>query len=56
VSDYGLGDRGWIPGRGKRIFLLASVSRLADPFPRDKAWLGRDADYSLPSSAEVVNE
>jgi hypothetical protein len=25
-------------------------------FPRGKAWLGRDIDHSLPSSAEVVNE
>jgi hypothetical protein len=27
-----------------------------DPFPRGKARLGRDADHSPPSSAEVVNE
>jgi hypothetical protein len=27
VSDYGLGDRGSIPGRGERIFPLSSVSR-----------------------------
>jgi hypothetical protein len=26
------------------------------PFPGGKARLGRDADYSQPSSAEVVNE
>jgi hypothetical protein len=29
VSGWGLGDRGSIPGRGKRIFPLASVSRPA---------------------------
>jgi hypothetical protein len=29
VSGYGLGDRGSIPGRGKRIFPLTSVSRPA---------------------------
>jgi hypothetical protein len=29
VSGYGLDDRGSIPGRGERIFLLASVSRPA---------------------------
>jgi hypothetical protein len=26
------------------------------PFPRGKAWPGREADHSPPSSAEVVNE
>jgi hypothetical protein len=26
------------------------------PFSRGKAWPGRDADYSPPSSAEVENE
>jgi hypothetical protein len=26
------------------------------PFPGGKARLGRDADHSSPSSAEVVNE
>jgi hypothetical protein len=29
VSDYGLGDRGSIPGGGKGFFPLASVSRPA---------------------------
>jgi hypothetical protein len=29
VSDYGLDDKGSIPGRGERIFLLAPASRLA---------------------------
>jgi hypothetical protein len=26
------------------------------PFPRGKAWSGRDADHSPPSSAEVKND
>jgi hypothetical protein len=26
------------------------------PFPGGKAWPGRDADHSPPSSAEVENE
>jgi hypothetical protein len=51
------------------IFSLASVSRPVlgstqppvqwvpgGPFPGGKARLGRDADHSPPSSAEVVNE
>jgi hypothetical protein len=51
------------------IFPLASVSRPAmgptqspvewvpgGPFPGNKARPGRDADHSLPSSAEVKNE
>jgi hypothetical protein len=47
------------------IFPLASVSRPAlgpctmgtgAHFPGAKARLGRDADYSPPSSAEVKNE
>jgi hypothetical protein len=62
VSDYGAerpGDRGSIPGRGERIFPLASVSRPAlgptqtpvqwVPFPGGKARPGRDADHSPPS-------
>jgi hypothetical protein len=69
VSDYGLDDRGSIPGRGKGFFSLASVSRPAlgptqPPVqwvpevlsPGGKARPGRDADHSTPSSAEVVNE
>jgi hypothetical protein len=70
VSDYGLDDRGSIdPRQGQRIFLLAAASRPAPgphpssysvgtggPFPGVKARLGRDADHSLPSSAEVKNE
>jgi hypothetical protein len=60
VSDYGLDDRGSIPGRGKG-FPLASVSRPAlgptqPPVqwvpgvlsPGVKARPGRDADHSPP--------
>jgi hypothetical protein len=69
VSDYGLDDRGSIPGRGQRIFPLTSVSRPAlgptqPPVqwvpgvlsPGAKARPGRNADHSPPSSAEVMNE
>jgi hypothetical protein len=67
VPDYGLGDRGSIPGRGKGFFSLTSVSRPAlgptqppvqwgGPLPVGKARPGRNADHSPPSSAEVVNE
>jgi hypothetical protein len=71
VFDYGLDDRairGSIPGRGKRIFPVASMSRRAlgpiqSPVqwvpgvlsPGVKAGLGRDTDHSPPSSAEVEN-
>jgi hypothetical protein len=70
VSDYGLDD--WVTGvRSQRIkgfyLHLLCPDRLWDPpsllyngywgsFPRGKARLGRDADHSPPSSAEVVNE
>jgi hypothetical protein len=63
------GDRGSIPGGDKRMFHLSYVSRSAlgpiqppvlwvpeGPFPGGKAQLGRDADHSPPSSAEVKNE
>jgi hypothetical protein len=68
LSEYRLKDRairGSIPGRGKRIFHLASVqtgsgahpaSCPGGPFPRAKARPGRDADHSRPSSVEVKNE
>jgi hypothetical protein len=61
VSDYGLDDRGSIPRRGKRIFPLASVSRLhlgvhPASFPSAKVQPWCDADQSLPPSAEVKNE
>jgi hypothetical protein len=57
------------PRQGQRIFLLAPASRPAlgptqppiqwvpgGPFPGGKAWPGRDADHSPPSTAEVKNE
>jgi hypothetical protein len=62
------GDRGSIPGRGKRIFPLNCIHTgsgthpascpmsTGGPFPGGKARPGRDADHSLPSSSEVVNE
>jgi hypothetical protein len=62
-----LGDLGSIPGRGERIFSLASVSRPAlgssllyngyrGSFPGSKARPGSDADHSPPSSSDVENE
>jgi hypothetical protein len=69
VSDYGLDDRGSIPGGGKGFFLYPLCpDRLWGPpillyngyrgvlSPGVKARPGRDADHSPPSSAEVVNE
>jgi hypothetical protein len=57
------GDQGSIPGRAKRIFPVASGAYPASctvgtggPFHGAKARLGRDADHSPPSSAEVENE
>jgi hypothetical protein len=58
------GDRGSIPGRGERIFPIASVSRpVLGPTQPPVQWilagakarLRRDADHTL-SSAEVENE
>jgi hypothetical protein len=41
VSDYGLGDRGSIPGRGDKIFPLTSVSMgTGGPFPGGKSAAG----------------
>jgi hypothetical protein len=71
VSDYGLDDRaiGVRSPAGQRVFPLASVSRPAlGPTQPPVQWLPgvlspgvkarpeSDADYSPPSSAEVVNE
>jgi hypothetical protein len=68
VSDYGQGDRGSIPGRGKGFFLWPLCpDRLWGPpsflyngyrgsFPWGKARPGRDTDHSPTSSAEVKNE
>jgi hypothetical protein len=69
IIVYGYGGRGSIPGRGERIFLLASVSRPAlgptqapvqcvplvlSPGGKARPWL--DADQSSASSAEVMNK
>jgi hypothetical protein len=68
VSEYGMDDRGLIPGRGNRFFFQslrpdwlwnhpASYSMSSGgPFLGGKAWPGREADHSPPSSAEVKNE
>jgi hypothetical protein len=71
VSDYGLDDRaiGVRSPVGTKDFssnLCAQTGSGAHPasctvgtrgpFPGAKAWPGRDADHSPPSSAEVVNE
>jgi hypothetical protein len=70
VLDYGLDDRviGVRSPAGATIFPLTSVQTGSGahpasctmgnggPFPGGKARPGRDADHSLPSSAEVVNE
>jgi hypothetical protein len=57
------GVRGSIPGRDERIFFLASLSRSAlRPTRPPVQWvpgvlsLGRDADHSPSSIAEVENE
>jgi hypothetical protein len=63
------GDGGSIPGRGERIFPLASVVQTGSgahpasypmgtggPLPGVKARPGLDADHSPPSSADVENE
>jgi hypothetical protein len=58
-------DRGSIRGRGKRILPLAFVSGAqpascpagtGDTFHGGKTQPGFDADHSLPSSSEVMNE
>jgi hypothetical protein len=65
-----MGDRGSIPGRGKRIFSSSPLSKPAlrpnQPpaqwvqegvlSPGDKAWSERDADHLTPSSTEIENE
>jgi hypothetical protein len=71
VSDYGLDDRVIefrSPTRAEDFSSSPCVqtSSGAHPasypmgtggsFPRNKAWPGRDADHSPPSSAEVKNE
>jgi hypothetical protein len=66
VSDYGLDDWGSIPDRGRGfLFKPLHPDWLWSPmgfngywglFPWGKAQLGRDADHSPPSSAEVKYE
>jgi hypothetical protein len=71
VSDYGLDDRVIgvrFPAGAKDFSSILCVQTgsgahpasctmgTGGPFPGAKAWPGRDADYSPPSSAEVENE
>jgi hypothetical protein len=71
VSDYGLDDRAIgvrFPAEAKDFSSSLCVQTgsgahptsctmdTRGPFPGGKARPGRDADYSPPSSAEVVNE
>jgi hypothetical protein len=71
VSDYGLEDRaiGVRSSAGAKDFSSVLCVQTGSgahpasctvvtgcPFLGGKAWPGRDADNSLPSSAEVVNE
>jgi hypothetical protein len=71
VSDYGLDDRaiGVRSPAGAKVFSSSLCVQAGSgahpasctmgtggPFPGGKALPGRDADHSLPSSAEVVNE
>jgi hypothetical protein len=63
VSDYRLGDRRSIPGRGKGFFPLVFVFSQALrpteppwPFLGAKAHPGSDSDRPLSSSIEVKNE
>jgi hypothetical protein len=66
VSDYGLEERGSIPGGGKGFFssslcvqtgsgdhTASCTMGTGGPFPRGKARSGRDSDLSPLSSAEV---
>jgi hypothetical protein len=71
VSDYGLNDRAigvrspaeakdfcssLCVQTGSGAHLASCTMGTGGPFPGGKARPGRDADYSSPSSAEVVNE
>jgi hypothetical protein len=69
VSDHGMDERGLIPDKRRWFFLsplrpdrlwrppsLLSNGYRGGPFPGGKAWPGRDADHSPPSSTEVKNE
>jgi hypothetical protein len=71
VSDYGLDDRAigvrspagaedfssslWVQ-TGSGAHPASCIMGTGGPFPWGKARPGRDADYSLPSNAEVANE
>jgi hypothetical protein len=71
VSDYGLDDRaiGVRSSAGTKDFSSSLCVQTGSgahpasctmgtggPLPGGKAWPGRDADHSIPSSAEVENE
>ncbi|KDR21663.1 hypothetical protein L798_03788 [Zootermopsis nevadensis] len=68
VTGFGLDDQDSNPDWGQRIFPLASANRpvqgptqppiqwVPGSFPEGKARLGRGADHSPPSIAEVKNE
>jgi hypothetical protein len=71
VSDYGLDDRAigvrssavakdfssiLCVQTGSGAHPASSPMGTRGPFPGSKAWPGRDADHSPPSSAEVVKE
>jgi hypothetical protein len=68
VSGYGLDDQVRYPAKAKDFSSSLCVQTRSGahpascpvgtggPFPGGKTRLGRDADHSLPSSAEVENE
>jgi hypothetical protein len=68
VSDYGLGDWGSIPDKGRGFSSSPCVQTsygahttsctmgTGGPFLGGKARPGRDADHSPPSCAKVKNE
>jgi hypothetical protein len=71
VSDYGMDDRAievlspavakdfssnLCVQTGSEAHLASCTMGTGSPFPGGKARPGRDADYSPPSSAEIVNE
>jgi hypothetical protein len=64
ATDWTTGDEGSIPGGGKEdIFCILCVHSGSGSYPAPcrmgtggKAWSGRDAGHSPPSSSEVVNE
>jgi hypothetical protein len=71
VSDYGLDDwaigvrfpagvkdfsSNLCVQTGSGAHTASCTMGTGGPFPGGKAWPGRDADHSTPSSAEVVDE